>query len=211
MTHQCLLRRATRAGIPLDCALVDHDRESEAGMGFRFRHDEFCGLVDVVVWTIPIDDDAVDSTADHVRDLIVNLLRVCRTVADIHVVRPSEPQEQMSIDLRVRARIEQRMHIHFAYVAGSGIAVGLLGKNIGSAGIVRRLGCERGSGHDIVSGHTYTGNLQQQRCDTEHLSKHLSSGAEEPRPCRQFSREARCACRFLGTSSLSGTCLPGIE
>ena len=60
-------------------------------MRFSFGHDEFCGLIDAVVRTIPIDDDAVDAAADHVRDLIVDLRRVGRTVADVHMVRATEP------------------------------------------------------------------------------------------------------------------------
>ncbi len=60
-------------------------------MLFSFRHHELCGLVDAVVWAVPIDNDAVDSPADHIRDLIVDLRCVGRTVANAHVVRPAKP------------------------------------------------------------------------------------------------------------------------
>ena len=182
LANQRLLWRATGAGIPLDRTLVDHDREGETRVSLRFGHDELCGLVDIVVRTIPINDDAIDSAADHVRDLIVNLPRVGRAVADVHVVRTSEPHEQVSIDLCVRARIEQRVHIHFAYVAGSRIAIGLTNEIVGGAGIVRRLCRECRGGHDIVTGRTYTGHRQQQSCSAECLSKHLPSGAEALQP-----------------------------
>ena len=103
ITDQRLLRRAARTGIPLDCTLVDHDREREAGMGFSFCHDEFGGLVFVIVRTIPIDDHAIDSAADHVGDLSVNVRGVRGTVTDVHVVRASEPDHEVGIDLGGRA------------------------------------------------------------------------------------------------------------
>lgn len=76
-------------------------------MSFRFGHDQLCGLINTVVRTVPIDHDAVNAPADHVDDLIVNLCRIGRTVADVHVIRSPEPQEQMSIDLCIRARVKQ--------------------------------------------------------------------------------------------------------
>ncbi len=60
-------------------------------MRLSFGHDKFGGLVDAIVRAVPINDHAVDSTTDHVRDLIVNLRRVCRTVPNIHMIRSTEP------------------------------------------------------------------------------------------------------------------------
>jgi len=73
LAHQCFLRRTACTGIPLDRALVDHDREREAGMTFRFRHDEFRGVILAVIRPVPVDDYAVNSATDHVGDLLVNL------------------------------------------------------------------------------------------------------------------------------------------
>jgi hypothetical protein len=88
---QCLLRRAARTGKPLNRALVDHDREGEAGMAVSLGHDKFCSIIDAIVRAVPIENDALDSTADHVGDLIVDLRRVGGIVAHVHVVRASEP------------------------------------------------------------------------------------------------------------------------
>ena len=186
LTDQRLLRRAAGTGVPLDCALVDHDGESEAGMSFGLGHYEFCGLIDAVVRTVPIDDDAIDSAANHVRDLIVNLRRVRGAVADVHVVRFPEPQEQVSVDLGGCAGIKQRVDIYFADVAGSGVAIGLSDKTNGGAGIVRRLCGQRGRGNNGGPGRAYSGHGQQENCGKERLPIHLSSGAEEPRPCCRF-------------------------
>jgi len=76
-------------------------------MFFRFGHDQLCGLINAGVWAIPVDDDTVDTAADHVCNLTVNLGGVGGTVADIHVVRLSEPQHEMSVDLSIGAGIQQ--------------------------------------------------------------------------------------------------------
>jgi len=89
--HERLLWRAARTGKPLDRALVDHDRKGEAGMALGLGHDEFCSIIDAVVRAVPIENDAIDSTADHVGDLIVDLRWVGGTVTHVHVVRASEP------------------------------------------------------------------------------------------------------------------------
>jgi hypothetical protein len=106
LTDQRLLRRATGARVPLDGPGIDHDGKGEAGMGFRFRHDQLCGLINGIVGAIPVNDYAVDAAANHVLDLEVDLRRVGRTVSHIHVVRLSEPKQQMRINLRRRSRIE---------------------------------------------------------------------------------------------------------
>lgn len=60
-------------------------------MLFRFRHHQLRGLVGAVVWTIPVDDHAIDPAADHIGDLVVNLGRARRAIAHIHVVRAAKP------------------------------------------------------------------------------------------------------------------------
>ncbi len=60
-------------------------------MALSLCHDEFCGVIDAIVRAIPIKNDALDSTADHVGDLVVDLYGIGGTVAHVHVVRASEP------------------------------------------------------------------------------------------------------------------------
>lgn len=139
LLNQSLLRRTTGARIPLNRPLVDHDRESESGMRFRLGHYQLGRLVNTVVGPIPINDDALNAAADHVGNLPMHLRRVVRAVADVHMVRSAKPQKQVSIDLGIRAGVEQRMHIHFADISGGRIAVCLVGKRIGRASIVRSL------------------------------------------------------------------------
>lgn len=183
LVDQRLLRRAAGARVPLDRSLVDHNGEGEAGMSFGFCHYQFRGLVDAIVRTIPIDDDAVDSAADHIGDLFVNLTGVRGTVTDIHVIRSSEPQQKVGINFRGRARIKQRMHVYFADVASPGITVSLIDKAICRTGIVRRLRGQRGSGNDIICGRGHTSRGQEYTYCTQLLEPHFSSGAEGPRSC----------------------------
>jgi hypothetical protein len=70
----------------LDGALIDHNRESETGMSLGFRHYELRRLVDAVVRTVPIDDDAIDAAADHIGDLAMDLGGIGGVVAHIHVI-----------------------------------------------------------------------------------------------------------------------------
>jgi hypothetical protein len=119
--------------------LVDHDGEGETRVQLSFCHDKFRGLIDVVVRAIPIDDNAIDSAADHVRDLIVDLACVGGTVAYVYVIRSSEPQKQVRINLCACSRIQQRVHVYLADVACTGIAIGLGDKSIRGARVVRRL------------------------------------------------------------------------
>ena len=122
---ESLLRRTTRTGIPLDRTLIDHDRECEAWMSFGFRHHQLCRLVDAVVRAVPVDDHAINPTADHVRDLPMDLLCIGRVVAHTHMVRTAEPQQQMGIDLGRRARIQQTVNVNFTDARGSPITVTL--------------------------------------------------------------------------------------
>jgi len=86
LTDQRLLRRAASARVPLDRTLVDHDRKSKARMLFRLRHHQLRGLIRRTVRTIPIDDHAIDASADHVINLPGDLPRVGRAITDIHMV-----------------------------------------------------------------------------------------------------------------------------
>lgn len=126
LVHESLLRRAARTGVPLDRPLIDHDRKREARMSFHLRHDELRRLIDAVVRAIPVDDHPINSTADHVGDLAMDLFCIRRTVADIHMVRTTEPQQQMGINLGRRPGIQQAVNIDFTNV-GSGAVPVILG------------------------------------------------------------------------------------
>ena len=60
-------------------------------MLFGFGHYQLGGLISAVVGPVPVDYDAIDAAADHVRDLAMNLRGIGRVVTDVHVVRASEP------------------------------------------------------------------------------------------------------------------------
>lgn len=92
LADENLLRRTTGTGIPFNRTLVDHDRKGKARVSFRLCHHQFRGLVDAVVRSVPVDNHPVNSAADHIFDLPMDLLCVGRVVADIHVIRASEPQ-----------------------------------------------------------------------------------------------------------------------
>jgi hypothetical protein len=139
LVDQRLLGWAAGTRIPLDRALVDHDREGEARMALGLRHDKLCRLIDAVVWTVPVENDAVDATADHVRDLLVHLYGVSGTVPNGHVVRSSEPQDEVSVHFAGRARIKQRVYIHLAHIAGTQISIALSGETIRRTCVVRGL------------------------------------------------------------------------
>lgn len=118
-------------------------------MVFRLGHDELCRLVDSVVGTVPIDDYAIDAAADHVINLALYLGRIGGTIADIHVVGLSEPEEQVSVNLGRGSPVKQRMNIHLADVSGASVAIGLTGESIGGACVIRGLCRERRGRHDI--------------------------------------------------------------
>jgi hypothetical protein len=129
-------------------------------MLFRLRHDELRGLIDGVVGSVPVDDDSIDSPADHVINLGVNLRRIGGAVADIHVIRLSEPQKQVGVDLGCSSGVEQGMNVDLADISRTQIAVGLRRKTIRCAGIVIDLRAQRGRGHDIVARETHHGHTQ---------------------------------------------------
>ncbi len=55
-------------------------------MRFGLGHHQLRRLINVVVGPIPVDHHAVDATADHVGNLIVDLRRVGRAITDVHVL-----------------------------------------------------------------------------------------------------------------------------
>jgi hypothetical protein len=85
IAYQRLLRRTTRAGIPLDRSLIDHDRKSKTRMALRLRHHHLRRLVHRIPRPIPINDYSIDAAADHIINLALHLRRVRRAVANIHV------------------------------------------------------------------------------------------------------------------------------
>ena len=73
LLNQSLLRRTTGARIPLNRPLVDHDCEGESGMSLRLGHHQLGRMVNTVVGSIPINDDALNTAADHVGNLPMHL------------------------------------------------------------------------------------------------------------------------------------------
>lgn len=136
LLDQRLLGRAAGAGIPLDRALIDHDREGKARMLFRLRHHQLRRLIDRVTRTVPVDDYAINASADHVRDLAVNLGRIGGTIADVDVPGAAPPEQQVRVNLGRRPGIEQRTQIHFADVVGSKVAIRERVEGIGRACVV---------------------------------------------------------------------------
>jgi len=181
LANESLLRRATAARIPFDCSLVDHDGKGEPGMGLRFCHDEPRGLIDAVARAIPIDHHAIDAAADHICNLAMNLCGVRRAVAHVHVVRLSKPEQQVSVDLRIRAGIQQRMDVGLTYIASARISIRLGDETVGRAGVVRGLCDERCCRGHVVCVRIHVVGGQKQKCNTQILETHLSSGAEGPR------------------------------
>ena len=108
-------------------------------MTLRFCHHKFGGVVFAVVRTVPVNDHAVDAAADHVGDLLMNLPGIRGVVANVHVVRPTEPHHHMCIDLGGRPWIQQRVHVHFADVSGACIAIRLFSETVRGTSIVCRL------------------------------------------------------------------------
>jgi len=118
-------------------------------MLFRFCHHQFRRLVGIILIAVPVDDDAVDAAADHVGDLGVNLRGIVRAVTDIDVDRIAPPGHKVGNHLGVVSGIEQAVEVDFADIACADIAVGLCGKAVGGAGVVRGQGCEGCGGDDL--------------------------------------------------------------
>jgi len=201
LRDQSFLRRTSRARVPLDRSLIDHDRKREAGMAFRRRHHQLCGLINRIARPIPIDDHSINPAADHVVDLALDLGRVRGTVSHVHMVRFAEPKHQVRVNLGGRAGIKQRIHINLADIARAQVAVRLRGKAVGGAGVVRGLSGKRRAWHYIRgTGQAKAGKAKRQH-GKQNCAMHRSSIAQiEPRILLRIwepeRRKARPACRF---------------
>lgn len=169
LIDQRLLRRASPTRIPLQRAFVDHDRKGESGMLLRLRHHQAGRLVDAVARPVPVDDHAVDPAADHVGDLVMDLVGIDRTVADVDVARLAPPHHHVRIHPRRVARIQQRMHIHLADVSRAPVAVNLRSEAVGRTCIVSGQRSD-GSGGNDVAGTAPTHTRQCQKRDSTYQS-----------------------------------------
>ena len=140
-----LLRRTASTGAQLYGAFIHHDGESEAGMLFGFSHHRQSSLVaESVSRSVPVDDHTIDAPADHVRDLTMDLRRILRAVAHIHVAGIAKPGHQMSVYLGARTGIQKRMDIQLADIASTHISVALRLERIRRASIVGGFGLKSG-------------------------------------------------------------------
>ncbi len=155
VADQSFLRSATSTRIPLDRSLIDHDCEGESRMLFGLCHHHFSGIVDESIRTVPIDDDSIDAPTDHVVNLPRDLRGVGGAVSHAHVIRLSEPKQQMGIDLGGSPGIKQRVNVDLAHVARAKIAVSLAPEVVGRARVVGGLGRESGGWDDIVARPTH--------------------------------------------------------
>lgn len=165
-----LLRRATGTGVPGNRAVIDHHGKGKAGVRLGFIHDHFRGLVDGITRAVPVQNDAVNSAADHVLNLFLDLDGIGGVVAHIHVVRLPEPQHHVSEDLGRSTGVKQRMNIHLADVGSTGIAVGLRCEAGGRAGVTRGLRRQGSCGNDFETAREAGHGKQQahySRCKTQ--------------------------------------------
>ena len=151
-------------------------------MLFGLRHHQLCGVIDGVSRAIPVDDHAVDTAADHVRNLAMDLIGVGGTIANIHVVQSSEPQQQMRINLRLRAGIKQRVDVHLADISRAGVAICLAAEIIGGARIVSGLRGQGSGRHYKILGRPKAGNGHEQNYSAQifHRPQERSRAAERP-------------------------------
>jgi hypothetical protein len=155
--------------------LVDHDGEGEAGMVFCFGLDQLRRLIDRIIRPVPVNDQAIDASADHVFDLPFHLRRIGRTVADIHVMPGAEPGLHMHVYLGRSSGIQQRVHVNLADISGTLVSVRLTDKGIGGAGVVRSLGSQGGGWNYVSASRTYRGYSEQQRYN-QNLQTHFTLG-----------------------------------
>ena len=79
----------------------------------------------------------------------MNLSRVLRVVANIHVDLLPEPRHEVCNHLRIRTWIEERVNIDLTNIRGSHIAVGLRHECVSRAGVVESLGAQSCCGDDL--------------------------------------------------------------
>jgi len=123
-------------------------------MLFDFRHYRQRSLIaERVPKSVPVDDHTVNTAADHVRNLTVDLRGILGVVTDTHMARIAKPGHQMRIHLGACASIQKRMDVHFADIPGPHISIALRAKSIGCTGIVGSFGLKSSGGNYIeVSG-----------------------------------------------------------
>ena len=132
-----------------------------------FVHHQLGSLVGIVFVAIPIDNDAIDTAADHVRDLIMDLHRVVRVVADIYVARIAPPWHEVCDHFGIGSGIQQRMNIDFADVPRAQVAIALRVKAFCSTCVVGSLGSERGGGNDLQVSRQGSGCKSNRSCDCQ--------------------------------------------
>lgn len=146
-------------------------------MFFRLGHHQLRALVDGIARTVPVDDHAIDAPVDHVRNLVMDLIGIGGTVANIDMLRLSPPQQQVSIDLRSGAPVKQRMHIDFADIACAQVSIGKRGKTIRGAGVVVGLRAQcRGRHNERITGPSKNGESQKQNGNCNYVTTHETSG-----------------------------------
>lgn len=151
-------------------------------MIFSLGHHQLGALVDRIVRPVPVNDHAIDATADHIINLPLDLRGIGGAVADIHVVRPSEPQQQMGINFRRRARIQQRVNVNLAHIARASVGVRLSRKTIRCTGVIGGLSGQRCVRHHVRGvGRTKGRHCKDEYCNCTTFTTHrvLRSGIAE--------------------------------
>src|SRR5215467_8165130 len=92
---------------------------------------------------VPIDNGAIDATADHVFDLAADLTRISGFVANIDVLLAGQKERHNAgVDLCGCVRIEQRPKRKLTHMPRSSVSVFAAVKFITRAGVVPRLRIE---------------------------------------------------------------------
>jgi len=163
----CTLRH-----VLLDRTLIHHDGKTEPRMGFSSGYERSGRLVDGAAGSVPINDDAVNPRGQS-----------CPESAS----SPGPDRQscnQRSYDWRRRTialsgrelwcspRIKKRVHVEFADIAFTQIAIGLSGKAVGCAGVIRRLRRKRRGRFDLeVCGKCRTGHDRGRRDCNEYRER----------------------------------------
>ena len=151
-------------------------------MIFGLRHYQLRALVDRIVGAVPINDHAINAAADHVINLALDLCGIGRAVANIHVVRPSEPQQQMGINFRRRTRIQQRVNVDLAHIARAPVAIRLAREIVRCTGVIGSLSGQRCVRHHVRgAGRTKGRHREDHYCNCTTFTTHrvLRSGIAE--------------------------------
>src|ERR1700692_697391 len=178
-------------------------------MVFSLRHHQFRACIYSVVGSVPINDYAINATAHHIVNLPLDLRGIGGTVADIHMVRRSEPKEEMRINFCSCSGIKQRVNIDLTHIAGAPVAVGLAREIIRCTGVIGSLKGKIGGRYDVRG--TGRRRSRSRRSQEHHCSKIYTThlvlrGGVEPRLARAAARmrEGTPACRFLELPGLLG-------